>query len=288
VFLSTIIVWLTGYSGIRHASPGKVAFWVFSQISLFQFYNPDFMREYGVGVLNGSLWTISVELQFYMLVPLLYKFIINYMPISKVNKRIFMLLALFIALNRFYYFTLDGFGNTLPHKLFSVTFLPWFYMFLIGVFFQINFKRIVDLIGGKAIYVAPIYLTFAMVLSKTIKWQAGNVIDPLMFIFMAAGIFSIAYSYRKAAHKLLGRNDPSYGMYIWHMPVVNLLLIFGLSGSFTWLLAAVGLTAALSAASWFIVEKPALRLKKKTLNPVMTSFSNSLLFAARTIRTRSS
>ena len=34
--------------------------------------HPDFLRGYGVGVLNGSLWTIPVELQFYALVPLIY------------------------------------------------------------------------------------------------------------------------------------------------------------------------------------------------------------------------
>src|SRR4029079_4132783 len=36
--------------------------WFFAQITFGQFYNPDFLRSYGVGVLNGSLWTIPVEL----------------------------------------------------------------------------------------------------------------------------------------------------------------------------------------------------------------------------------
>ena len=52
----------------------KVIPWLFAQLSFLQFYNPDFLRSFGTGVLNGSLWTISVELEFYILLPLLYFF----------------------------------------------------------------------------------------------------------------------------------------------------------------------------------------------------------------------
>lgn len=41
-------------------------------MSVVQFYNPDLLRGYGVGVLNGSVWTIPVELQYYAVLPLLY------------------------------------------------------------------------------------------------------------------------------------------------------------------------------------------------------------------------
>lgn len=43
--------------------------WVVAQVSIVQFYNPDFLRSYGLGALNGSLWTIPVELQFYFMFP---------------------------------------------------------------------------------------------------------------------------------------------------------------------------------------------------------------------------
>ncbi len=35
--------------------------WLFAQLTFVQFYNPDFLRSYGVGVINGSLWTIIVD-----------------------------------------------------------------------------------------------------------------------------------------------------------------------------------------------------------------------------------
>ena len=53
---------------------GSVKFWgwLAGQLSFGQFYNPEFFRGFGMGVVNGALWTISVELQFYLFLPLFY------------------------------------------------------------------------------------------------------------------------------------------------------------------------------------------------------------------------
>jgi peptidoglycan/LPS O-acetylase OafA/YrhL len=58
-------------SGVRPDSAGRFLACLAAQLTIGQFYNPAFLRGFGVGVLNGSLWTIPVELQFYLLLPLL-------------------------------------------------------------------------------------------------------------------------------------------------------------------------------------------------------------------------
>ncbi len=45
--------------------------WFIGQITLGQAYNPDSFRDIGVGVINGSLWTITTEILFYITVPLI-------------------------------------------------------------------------------------------------------------------------------------------------------------------------------------------------------------------------
>jgi peptidoglycan/LPS O-acetylase OafA/YrhL len=59
----------------------------------------------------------------------------------------------------------------------------------------------------------------------------------------------------------------SYGVYLWHRPLVEQLNARGLDGRH-WSHFATGVTAtiaggiALGAASYYVVERPALRLKR--------------------------
>ncbi|MNT41291.1 hypothetical protein D3C72_1776470 [compost metagenome] len=73
---------------------------------------------------------------------------------------------------------------------------------------------------------------------------------------------------RTRAFRIFERIDPTYGLYLYSWPVGQILVsIFGLSSP--WLLA--GLTAviasALAAASWFLVERPAMALKDWSPRP---------------------
>ena len=72
VSLSFILIYISGYMATVDAGMLDWGILYLAKTTFVQFYNPDFMRSYGDGVLNGSLWTITVELQFYFLVPIVY------------------------------------------------------------------------------------------------------------------------------------------------------------------------------------------------------------------------
>ena len=66
---------------------------------------------------------------------------------------------------------------------------------------------------------------------------------------------------------MLRRNDISYGVYIFHMPIVNLLIYLEIKGFAGFWVAFIG-TVVFATLSWFLVEKPALRLKKIALRSI--------------------
>lgn len=264
--VSLAMVWMTGYFYTTHPSLAEVVGWVVGQLSIVQFYNPDFLRGYGAGVLNGSLWTITVELQFYVLLPLLYRLFA--LPRVSRQRSSWMLLAttlIFLGLNQAYALGAERYAEQLWHKLMGVTFVPWFYMFLTGVLFQRHFGAIHSFLAGRLLPVLVIYCVAAWVANSVVGLRLGNSLNPLLFVALCVVTFAAAFSYTGLSDRLLRRNDLSYGVYIYHMPVVNFLLVVGLSGTTQSLLVAIVSTFVLAFLSWQIVEKPALRMKRHPL-----------------------
>jgi peptidoglycan/LPS O-acetylase OafA/YrhL len=264
--VSVLSVIATGYFQDRHADWIGLAGWTAAQLSFLQFYNPDFMRHYGTGVLNGSVWTIGVELQFYMLTPLIYK-LVHSRPSGKsaINALWLALILVFVVANRLYAGHAPGSGKSMMFKLLGVTFIPWVYMFLAGAFVQYNFKFFHSMLSGRFLPVFVGYLAIALLAEHWLGWGFGNLLNPVFFLALMLVIFAAAFSYPTVSDRVLRRNDISYGVYIYHMPVINLLLAIGYGASIKGFWIAAFATVALAFVSWFFVEKPALSFKRRPL-----------------------
>lgn len=265
VNLSIISVISSGYFSAVDIPISKFIFWIFSQITLPGFYNPEFMRGYGSGVLNGPVWTISVELQLYILVPVIYKLVARFK--KDLNKTLIVIIVIFSILNYAYSTVIDDpvFKEGIWFKLINISFLPWIHMFLIGVFFQVNFLKIYNYLNNKIFYALGIYILICYPLRK---WYHINTNNPLIFLMLAIVLFSIAYSFKNMSNKLIKHNDISYGIYLYHMPVCNFLLNMGWHHNQKYFLISLLLSCVIACVSWIIVEKPALLLKKYSINPI--------------------
>ena len=269
VIASVAMIALTGYFREHWPGVGPFAGWVLSQMTIAQFYNPIFLRDFGVGVINGSLWTICVELQFYVAAPILWAIRRRHGTSGGQATLILVALVLiFLVFNQVHLSAVGVTRDTLVWKLVGVSFLPWFYMFLIGMLAQENFPLMHRLFAGKAMLFVPLYLVLALVMHERFGLSVGNEIHPLLFIPLAMTVFSIGYTAPQAADQLLRRNDISYGIYIYHMPSVNAVLVLVGGGTAFSLCIAGAATLLAAGASWIFVEHPLIRRKRSSIHQI--------------------
>jgi peptidoglycan/LPS O-acetylase OafA/YrhL len=92
----------------------------------------------------------------------------------------------------------------------------------------------------------------------------GNKVNPIGYALMVVIVIKLAYINPSLSDRILGRNDISYGVYIYHSPIINYILhIYG-PGEVQFISVILG-TLLLALLSWFLIERPTLRLKSNAL-----------------------
>lgn len=264
---SVAILFATGYIAEHPGNLPMLGAWFVGQSTLLQFWTPDFLRGFGVGAVNGSLWTIAVEIQFYAAVPAIY------LLGGRLSPRAFdrLLLAATLAFALAHFLREDIAeelaritGTEIAARLFEVSCVPWIYLFLLGVLAQ---RRAQLLIAWCRRLFWPILVTYAVTVATLLALGAplGNAFPTLAAPLMGLAVLAVGYTRPTASGRLLGSTDCSYGVYVYHMPVINLLLELGMRGNPAGVLLALAATAALGLASWRWIERPFLRRKKTAL-----------------------
>ena len=254
---SVLLAQISGYFSTIEFSIKEFFIWTFTQLTFFQFFNPEFLRGFGEGSINGSLWTISTELQFYFLTPIIY-FLFR-------KKLIFIiiLISVFCLLNILNSNLNDS--STIILKLIRVSFLPWVFMFLLGGFMakKNNLLKKILRINFYSLVIIFIILSF---LSLKLGLTIDNKLNPIIYIVLVFLILKIAFYNPSLSDKLLKRNDISYGVYVFHMPIVNFLLYKEIFlKSISGFLLAILATILISIISWFLIEKPSMKFKRNQL-----------------------
>jgi peptidoglycan/LPS O-acetylase OafA/YrhL len=229
-----------------------VLLWLLAQASVVQVWNPDFLRGFGVGVVNGSLWTIPVELQFYAALPLLLRLPRRAWPAI-------------VAASLLVYALVEGPRPLpLPNRLLLVSLLPWLSCFGLGVLARLHLSNVLPWVTGR--FAAWLGLHLAVHAAAAFAGLADLPwVEAATRPLLAALVLSAAFTRPTLAAATLGGHDISYGLYLVHMPVLNAFVEGGRAGSVPSTPVAVLLCYALALASWLAVERPALRLKDRPL-----------------------
>jgi peptidoglycan/LPS O-acetylase OafA/YrhL len=250
--------------------------WIAAQLSFLQFYTPDFLRNFGIGNPNGSLWSIVVELQFYVILPLICIILNKINGIFKKNTFIVLLLICSYTICYSNILFPNNESNTnislientqsvMFEKLFTTSIISNFYFFAIGILFYLNWQYLAKFCKQKAMIWWAVYIIYSMVFAifneKYYNSKYDNIYAVIALIIMAFAVFSSAFSMPNLSKKLLKHNDFSYGIYIYHMPIINVLLESNFGTNDQKILISIILVSILAILSWYAVEKPTLKLK---------------------------
>jgi peptidoglycan/LPS O-acetylase OafA/YrhL len=240
--------------------------WVGTQLSFLQFYNPPFFRHFGTGVVNGSLWTISVEIGFYLVLP----FIVaaaRRLGAKRANQRSVLEAILIPSVILSWMFstylrTLGAYAGEsgkapLWALLANQTFVPHFWLFGLGILAYLRFDYFKQRLPSWSVLLSS-YLLISI---------AGTWLNlPRYPLFLLAGRLVLcatvlacgAYA-RPIANRILKGWDLSYSVYVFHMLVLNTFIALHIQGSWGFVILVIGLALGMAALSWKFIEKPSLK-----------------------------
>ena len=197
---------------------------------------------------NGSLWTLKIEVGFYLIIPLLMMWL-------KKSKRPWLLLLVIYISALLYKTGLNALGDYTQHKApyFLAHQLPGFMdYFAVGMaayLYKDWFLR------HKGHLILPALVLFLL------EWCCGFEI----FTSLAWGIIVLWCAYSLPALNNFAKfGDISYGIYIYHGPILKILLTLGLFTQIgIWPAAAVFIACVIVCgfASWHLLENRFLKRK---------------------------
>ena len=261
--ISILSVLIASPESLFRSNLRELVTWIVAQLSFGQFFNPSFLRDYGVGVLNGSLWTIPVELQFYIALPIVYWMLCLRARVN--DSYLFLLMFVFFSFSCFYQLVLKSWLPANAQKLVVVSMFPHFWLFLLGVVAQRNWEFLSRYFSDRLLIWLLVYGLCVVCFNSLGCSVTGNNQFPLVSFFLAGLVLAAAFSLRDASEFFLKGSDISYGIYIYHMVVLNFLLAYGYSGTSQGFLLLIVGTLVLAYLSWKFVEKPALLRKTRSV-----------------------
>jgi peptidoglycan/LPS O-acetylase OafA/YrhL len=260
------VILACGVRAIGVASTTEWLIWWADQMTAIESYYPAFLKSIGTGQINGSLWTIPVELEFYLVLPGIY----SVLGLRERRRNVLLLILLIVSLAiRLACVNGAPLSRMGVFNLVNYTVAPHLWMFLFGVLAQQNWQAIRHLLVGQFHRWLLGYMLARAVLARFHVGLGSLEINPVCLVLVAGVVLSGAMSARSLSNRILRHNDFSYGIYIYHMLVVNLMVQYGAPASVWSVAMALAASLGLGALSWRLVEMPFLAQKHGSMRTVV-------------------
>ena len=242
---------LTGHAVIRAKD---VAVWFFAQL-LGISATPGSLKAYASGSVNGALWTIFVQMQFYLLFVCLY-------PLVRKKDRSFLacLLGIAFLVNIAAGILFGGEPSGIIGKLVERSFLPYVIWFLIGAACRLLRHSIFAGSGARnlpAVFTA-LYLLISFGMHLTGIVVPGYYTNAVtgVFVSLITGLLCVRYAGSGSGRRKT-LPDISYELFLYHWIVLNVMIS---AGMITWswgqaLVVFLLLSFAVSLTAFFVLKQ---------------------------------
>lgn len=256
ILINTVIIFLL-YK-VPSFRDGAVYF--LTQIFGLNFYTGDWLRGYGVGTPNGVLWTIGVQIQFFILAPVLHK-LLKKQKLSGSMLLIGILTVLSIVLEK-----CAGIMPETLYKLVGVTVVPYLYFLVLGMAAWCYRNQLIAVLERLRWVILPVFILWKIA-ENTLQFP--HIFDGVMYntvttLLTAMLIFAFAFRFKWRMKK-----DLTYGFYLYHMVFINIAVhcghkVLGMNWQSAVVIIAVTVLPVLTAwLSQNFIEDPAAKLYKK-------------------------
>jgi peptidoglycan/LPS O-acetylase OafA/YrhL len=214
---------------------------------------PSLFENNLICAVNGALWTLKVEEGFYIVLPFIFYAI-------KKSKKPYLILGSLYIFSLLYWFVMDFYLN---QPLLAKQLPGYLVYFVTGIFLFLNFDFVLE--NKKMLFFSSILL---LIISRFSPFQ----ID--VFYPVAFGLMVIIAAYNLPFLNDFGKyGDFTYGLYIYHFPIIQLFRQYDLFEKYNPILTAfcvILITLFFAVLSWFFIEKRFLdRLKKNDVKPIL-------------------
>ena len=204
---------------------------------------PDFISNFGIGNFQANLWTMIFTVQFYIITAIIYRFLKN----RKLWVWIFVMI-LSMALN----LVVPHLQEILPETgrlIISHSCMPYFYMYFAGWFMYRYREKIVPILSKTKILCVILFIARAIYCDR-FGVRIGEYMDMIQVLLLCLMTVGFGYSFGKIRFKF----DLSYGLYLYHMVVVDIFVQIGLVGNMGYVAAVYVIAVLCALISHYLVD----------------------------------
>ncbi|MFA5044950.1 MAG: acyltransferase [Paludibacter sp.] len=252
IISSLFLSLLSRYSFADYFTHPQLFKYLGANLSFLNFIQPClpgvFLRDGLSCDVNGALWTLKIEVSFYLTIPILLY------VISKVRRKYILLIAIYL-LSVLYKYSLEHLSEITGNGLYLMLsrqlpgFLSYFACGIALYYYQEFFLRNKKwlLILGFLVYVFEVKMGL-------------EILTPVALSII---IFTFAFSFEKL-NSFAKHGDISYGIYIYHCGIIKVAVDLGFFEKYNPIIVALAIIILVILAgftSWHLLEK---RFLKKT------------------------